>query len=129
MAEYPPPGLVYLSGPMSGIENLNFEAFAAGRQRLRSLGFAVMCPAECSALTMEHPREFHMRRDLQMVMTADYIFVLPGWEDSKGACCEVVVGLEIGLSIIDYETGEDLTEFLRAHFNILRALETYVASP
>lgn len=37
---------IYISGPMSGIENLNFPAFNAAAERLRGCGLKVINPAE-----------------------------------------------------------------------------------
>ena len=37
---------IYLSGPMSGLPELNFPAFHAEAARLRALGFEVVNPAD-----------------------------------------------------------------------------------
>ena len=40
---------LYLAGPMTGIEDLNFPAFHAEAARLRALGYTVINPAEINA--------------------------------------------------------------------------------
>ncbi|WP_319942079.1 DUF4406 domain-containing protein [Pseudomonas quasicaspiana] len=37
---------IYISGPMTGLPDFNFPAFAAEANRLRGLGFDVVNPAE-----------------------------------------------------------------------------------
>lgn len=90
---------IYIAGPMSGVENLNFPAFNAEAARLRALGHAVINPAEINgddpdavaamstAGLAQHWRNC-MRADITALMTCDAISILPGWERSKGAAIE-----------------------------------------
>jgi hypothetical protein len=96
--------IVYLSGPMTGIEEFNFPAFHSAATDLRAKGFEVISPAE-----IEHPIqtwEACMRNDIRELMRADKVAVLPGWEKSKGAKIEVQLASALGMDIIDAYTWE-----------------------
>jgi hypothetical protein len=79
---------VYISGPMSGLPDLNFPAFNAEAERLRALGYDVVNPAE---LNPDPTKPWHacMRVDIAALMSCDVIAMLPGWERSKGAKAEL----------------------------------------
>ena len=101
---------VYLSGPMTGIPEHNYPAFTAAREQLRSEGFTVLCPAEAGTVP-GWTWEQYLRRDLAMVLFAHAVVVLPGWEQSRGACLEVHVARELGLRVIDYANHDELWEY------------------
>lgn len=78
---------IYLAGPMSGIEELNYPAFNAEAKRLRDLGHKVENPAEnpvppCGSWTG------YMRMALRQLVDCECVALLPGWTDSKGAVIE-----------------------------------------
>lgn len=96
--------IVYLSGPMTGIEEYNHPAFHAAAADLREKGFEVISPAE-----IEHPIhtwESCMRKDIMELMNAEKVAVLPGWEKSKGAKIEVYLALDLGMEVINAITLE-----------------------
>ena len=92
---------IYISGPMSGIKNFNYESFAEAESRLRHLG-EVVNPAkiEPSVKTWEG----YMRADIKALVDCDAVYVLPGWENSKGARIEIAIAVGLGMDIYDYET-------------------------
>lgn len=77
--------VVFISGPMSGIEGLNKEAFNKAEELLRSVGFIVLNPA---VLPEGLPEEKYMPICMSMIDAADYIFLLPGWASSMGSTAE-----------------------------------------
>lgn len=101
---------LYLSGPMSGIEDYNLPAFYAAAEDLRSRGWKVISPAEledpadyAGGVTPEQYRQFLMR-DLRLIAEDGVtdIVVLDGWEESGGATAEVALGRALKLPILRY---------------------------
>ena len=89
---------LYLSGPMTGKPALNFPAFHAEADRLRSLGYDVVNPAE---LNPDHSASWHacMRADLKALLDCDAIVLLDGWEASQGVHLELHVAHRVGIEI------------------------------
>ena len=86
---------LYLSGPMSGLPDLNFPAFNAEAQRLRDLGYEVINPVELNP----DGGTWHecMRRDIAALMDCDKVVLLDGWEKSAGACLEKDIAARVGI--------------------------------
>jgi hypothetical protein len=81
---------IYISGPMTGLPGLNKPAFLAAEKALKAKGYEVLNPVR-NALPDTAPWEDHMRADIIMLMRADGVALLDGWEESRGAKKEMVV--------------------------------------
>jgi hypothetical protein len=90
---------LYISGPMTGLSDMNFPAFHAEARRLRALGYEVVNPAELNP-DMAILRHECLRRDLAALLACDAIVLLDGWVDSPGSLLEVRVGVEVGIPIV-----------------------------
>ena len=90
---------IYLSGPMTGLPELNFPAFNAEADRLRALGFEVVNPAD---LNPEPGTGWHecMRNDLKALLDCDALALLDGWQRSAGAHLEMHVAHRVGMEIV-----------------------------
>jgi hypothetical protein len=88
---------VYLSGPMTGIEDNNFPAFRRWAAKLRADGFDVVSPAE---IQEAGTWELCLRADLRELCTCDAIALMPGWEGSKGAHLELHVAHRLGMNVM-----------------------------
>ncbi len=110
---------VYIAGPMSGYKDWNFPAFFEAERQLLELGFDVINPAHNDGATVQEALEsagspeqpnnmwsWYMRRDLPHVMEVDYLCVLPGWQNSKGALLEVHVAQAIGIPLMVLKEGK-----------------------
>jgi len=90
---------IYLSGPMTGLPDLNYPAFHAEAARLRSLGYRVVNPAE---LNTDPNKSWHecMKVDIKALCDCDVIALLPAYESSRGARLESEVAENLGLTVV-----------------------------
>ncbi|GLG02475.1 hypothetical protein Alches_25160 [Alicyclobacillus hesperidum subsp. aegles] len=93
---------VYISGPMTGFPNLNRPAFLEAAKKLRSYGHEVINPAEVCGSDESWPSA--MRKDIRLLMDADCIVTLPGWEHSRGARLEVYVASQLEMPVYSMST-------------------------
>lgn len=90
---------IYIAGPCSGLQDLNYPAFNAEAARLRAMGFEVLNPAE----NPEPPCGTwagYMRMAIAQLVQCDTIRMLPGWELSDGANMEHHIAGRLGLRIV-----------------------------
>lgn len=98
---------LYVAGPMTGLPGFNYDAFNSAADDLRDHGYSVENPAETDdddCLDDGGPTwDWYMRQALVMVLRADGIAVLPGWECSRGARLEVDVAHALRLPVLPVE--------------------------
>ena len=80
--------MVYISGPMSGHPQLNYDAFQDATRKLRVMGLYVISPHEINPNDGSVSYQDCLRRDLAALLLCDSIYMLEGWVTSKGACLE-----------------------------------------
>jgi hypothetical protein len=84
--------ILYISGPMTGIP-LYWTAFCHAQFLLEGHGITCLNPTS-------HPAglsyEQYLDIDMAMIRASMGVVVLPGWEDSKGACAEVAYAKALG---------------------------------
>lgn len=94
---------VYIAGPMRGLPNFNYDTFGAVEATLNEYGL----PDTGGQLRVKNPatnfggaqdREWaeYMSVDLQDVLNADVLVLLPGYENSEGAQLEIAVAKATG---------------------------------
>ena len=116
---------VYIAGPMTGIPQFNFPAFDAAARDLRAVGLDVVSPAELDdpedrEAALQSPDgsalsygtgvkktwgEF-LGRDVRLIADGgiEAVYVLPGWNNSRGARLETFVAKAMqGLTIYRYD--------------------------
>lgn len=91
--------IVYIAGPMRGLPDFNYPAFANAAARFRALNLAVINPAENFGGRQDLEWETYMRADIGHVLTSDGIVMLEGWEGSEGATLEHSIATAIGLEV------------------------------
>jgi hypothetical protein len=89
---------IYLCGPMTGIAEYNYPAFAAEAARLRSLGYDVVSPAEINP--DGGTWQDCMKKDIAQLVTCDVVAKLPGWAYSRGANVEIRLALELDIGVV-----------------------------
>lgn len=101
------PKRIYLSGPMTGLPELNYPAFRAAASHLRGMDFVedVHNPAEWEEKNNDGVFDLKMAfvdYCLYIIREADAVVVLPGWEASPGANAEVALAKAIGKPVFAY---------------------------
>lgn len=101
---------VYVSGPMRGYSQFNFPAFHLATAKLRAAGHEVFNPAERDETSEEQGRKFSIREALAddclwICENASALFMLKGWDESKGAQAERALAEAIGGVVIWYQKG------------------------
>lgn len=91
---------IYISGPMTGMPNLNRSAFNTVASLLRDAGHTVLNPVEIGyGLPPAATWHDFMRADIAALCHADILVLLPGWERSDGAQLELHIAHRLGLEI------------------------------
>lgn len=105
---------IYLSGPMSGIPEYNAPAFAHYASKYRELGYVVVSPPELDKEANSFEYADCIRRDIDVLMNRgiEAIYLLPGWQKSKGANLEKLIGELCKIPCFDAETGEPVAELV-----------------
>ena len=76
---------IYISGPITGTENY-LEHFKAAEDYWTSKGFSCINPAALdTVLPKDLSYEEHMDIDMHLMDMCDTIYLLKGWENSRGA--------------------------------------------
>lgn len=101
---------IYIAGPMRGKNGHNTEEFERATWSLREhYGHHVVSPFETNAAWQEEMGQRglalagpdFMRRDIPELLHCNAIHLLPGWEASVGARCEVAIAMTCGLLFVD----------------------------
>jgi hypothetical protein len=123
---------VYVAGPMTHIPHFNIPAFEEAAATLRSRGYEVVSPVELDSAEMRavgmaspdgDPAPYYgklkdswgnlLARDVRIITDEgiDAVYVLPGWERSRGARLETFVANAIhGLPVYSYPSRERVSE-------------------
>lgn len=118
----------YIAGPMRGIKHYNFEAFENAENYLKSLGVTPINPHKIdleitgkTALDLpdetdwsELPKEFNIkdvaRRDINALLSCDFVYLLKGYMYSHGATAELMVARWADMTIFYEDNPWDLRQ-------------------
>jgi hypothetical protein len=96
---------VYISGPITGCDDINRPAFDAAEKSLKEMGYEVINPLNLFNMPLEEgsyniPWEGYMRIDIKALCDCDAIYQLAGWENSRGATLEAIIASALDMRII-----------------------------
>lgn len=96
---------IYIAGPMAKLPDNNFRAFFDAEARLISGGWNTVNPARFTNVFGDKPSgkmlDACCQAELAVIPYCDAIYLLKGWENSKGAKRELAVALHHNLVVIE----------------------------
>lgn len=101
---------IYIAGPMSGYYIWNWPAFDAVRDKVNAMGFEAVSAADLNRArglddsmypdeSAGGTRAEALLDDLKHLATCDAIFLMTGWERSKGAKVELLFARYLDLTV------------------------------
>jgi hypothetical protein len=99
--------IIYIAGPMTGIDQFNYPAFNAAATHLQARGHDVLNPVDSEKHNdsgSPQTWDWYMRHAIRMLLTADSVALLPGWERSRGARLEFHLSTELHLDVRPLES-------------------------
>lgn len=92
---------IYISGAITGTDDYQ-ERFADAERKLQQQGYDVVNPAKVNdMLPKSFTHDEYMKISLSMLELCQGIYMIPGWEDSKGANMEKKHAYSCGIKIIN----------------------------
>ena len=97
---------IYIAGPMTGLPNYNFEAFDRAAKILKARGLEPINPADIGRQWLidnahKEPNEYEYQKLLlegrKLLRQCSKIYLLRGWEKSRGALGELSYELVVGI--------------------------------
>lgn len=96
---------LYISGPITGVDGY-MEKFEKAQVYLEGLGYSVINPAKVNGMLPEDTTyQEYMNMSLVMIAMADGVYMLAGWQQSKGATLEHNWAATLGLAILHQQEG------------------------
>jgi len=101
---------VYIAGPISAPTHeemiLNTKRFDETEAMLREQGYETLNPVRqvghdvrAEGFKMK-PWHTYLREDIRLLSSADAIYMMRGWQESKGATLEYHIAKELGFELI-----------------------------
>lgn len=109
---------VYITGPISGLQDSSYQAFFDAEKQLTNLGHEAINPAEPDSVKNDSATspasseetslswEHYIRRDMPKMMLADALCLLPGWKDSRGASLKVSIATALKIPLLILKDGK-----------------------
>ena len=91
--------IVYLSGRISNNDNYK-QDFASAERFLMQMGYIVINPANLDEVAEGLTHEQYMHICYRLVDISDIIFMVSGWQKSKGANAELHYAKSIGKKVM-----------------------------
>lgn len=123
---------VYISGPITGHENGNKNAFNEAELKFKSMNFDVVNPHNLHDRIWEEDwyqkyinkeisnNEYwagFMKKDIEHLVQCDFIALLPNWEGSRGANMEIAIAKGLGMPIVNAIDMQEITTNINFSIN------------
>lgn len=96
---------VYISGPITGTNDF-VERFGAAEDHLKEQGYEVFNPAELNlVLPVTATWEDYMKLSEAMLSCCDTVYMLRGWENSRGTVKEYHLAMAAGMVVLKEKGG------------------------
>jgi hypothetical protein len=92
--------IVYISGRITGLpESEAIENFNKAETALLEKGYTVVNPIK---INHDHDKtwESYMKEDIKAMCSCDCIYMIDGWEQSRGAKIEYQLAKDLGMELI-----------------------------
>ena len=100
---------IYISGKISGTDLTETrKRFAAVAKAMKRIGVEPVNPLE-NGLSEHDTWEAHIIKDIADLLHCNAIYMLQGWQESKGARIEHYIATEIGIPIM-YEIEQPIMD-------------------
>lgn len=125
----------YLAGPMTGHPQFNIPLFKEVASKLEDQGYKVINPCELDDskwydiclnspdgdLTKAEEEAGEslfgavLSKDVAIVSDADSVILLPGWENSRGSCLEVITAILQGVTLYEWDSAKEQIIYLSSY--------------
>jgi len=103
--------LMYISLPMTGIENENKELEDKASKKAVKMGYQTVVPSELTKFVNQEVLKpiyrHYLGYDLWCLGRCNTMLLCPGWEKSKGCKIEVRFAIENDIPIYDYRNSKE----------------------
>ena len=94
---------VYISGKVTGLPEKEYKNnFNSAELWLTGLGYDVVNPVSYDEIP-NGTWEQYMRRDIKLLCSCDYIYLLDGWQDSEGAILEKLIAGKLKIKTLELD--------------------------
>lgn len=95
---------IYIAGKIAGCNLYDAEAkFADAEQMLRGLGYNPINPMAKVSQQENYSWADYMKEDIPLLLSCEAIYLLPDWQDSKGARLECHIASELEMDVLTPE--------------------------
>jgi len=94
---------IYIAGPMSGIVDFNYPAFDLAETMLQASNrdAEIINPANNFNRSQTRTKSEYLRAAIRQVLDVDAMYMLPYWQESRGARLEHEIASVLGLPIYE----------------------------
>tara|TARA_R110001583_G_C5630751_1_gene407011 strand:+ start:1611 stop:1946 length:336 start_codon:yes stop_codon:yes gene_type:complete len=101
---------IYISGMITGLKHDQYrKKFKEAVEFLRSEGNDPVDPSELGK-PEHHSWDYYMRKAIPQLCECDGIYMLEGWQESKGARLELQIARSLDMNVVEQSMEDNLDE-------------------